>query len=159
MKSKDREKVSMSDEELRARNASAYNITTTLFVGSLLASLPFYYLLGVDDQEPWPGFLVIDTEQVIKGQTCEETAYEQRGGDVVCRRIACPQFFVAHGYLFPIFAFHLTDSRIRLRSVGISMLLNGLTLLPPVFPVGTRPKIVLVAAPIILKDCPTSSLG
>jgi len=54
MKSKDREKVSMSDEELRARNASAYNITTTLFVGSLLASLPFYYLLGVDDQEPWP---------------------------------------------------------------------------------------------------------
>ena len=54
MKSKDREKVSMSDEELRARNASAYNITTTLFLGSLLASLPFYYLLGVDDQEPWP---------------------------------------------------------------------------------------------------------
>lgn len=54
MKSKDREKVSMSDEELRARNSSTYNITTTLFVGSLLASLPFYYLLGVDDQEPWP---------------------------------------------------------------------------------------------------------
>lgn len=54
MKSKDREKASMSDEELRARNASAYNIATALFVGSLLASLPFYYLLGVDDQKPWP---------------------------------------------------------------------------------------------------------
>lgn len=54
MKSKDREKVSMSDEELRARNASAYNLTTTLFVGSLLASLPFYYLLGVDENQPWP---------------------------------------------------------------------------------------------------------
>lgn len=54
MKSKDREKVSMSDEELRARNASAYNITTALFVGSLLANLPFYYLLGVDEKEPWP---------------------------------------------------------------------------------------------------------
>ena len=35
--------MSVSDQEVLARNASAYNITTTLFVGSLLASLPFYY--------------------------------------------------------------------------------------------------------------------
>ena len=46
--------MSLSDEELRARNASAYNITTTLFVGSLFASPPFYYLLGVDENQPWP---------------------------------------------------------------------------------------------------------
>ena len=45
----------MSDEELPARNAMAYNITTALFVGSLFASLPFYYLLGVHENEPWPG--------------------------------------------------------------------------------------------------------
>ena len=46
--------MSVSDEEVLTRNASAYRITTTLFVGSLFASMPFYYLLGVDDQEPWP---------------------------------------------------------------------------------------------------------
>jgi hypothetical protein len=54
MKSKDPEKISMSDEELRARNATAYWVTSALFVGSLITRLPFYFLLGVDDQEPWP---------------------------------------------------------------------------------------------------------
>ncbi|MEY2625214.1 MAG: hypothetical protein RL412_989 [Pseudomonadota bacterium] len=54
MKNKDREKISASEEEVLTRNASAYNITTTLFVGSLFASLPFYYLLGVDENQPWP---------------------------------------------------------------------------------------------------------
>ncbi|MBU3672039.1 MAG: hypothetical protein FGM43_05765 [Sinobacteraceae bacterium] len=44
----------MSDDEVLERNASAYCTTTALFVGSLFASLPFYYVLGVDDQEPWP---------------------------------------------------------------------------------------------------------
>jgi hypothetical protein len=54
MKNTDREKISASEEEVLTRNASAYNITTTLFVGSLFASLPFYYLLGVDENQPWP---------------------------------------------------------------------------------------------------------
>ena len=65
MKRKDREKISMSDEELRTRNASAYHITTALFVGSLLASLPFYYLLGVDDQEPWPAITSLALSVVL----------------------------------------------------------------------------------------------
>ena len=57
--------MSVSDEELRARNASAYNITTTLFVGSLFASLPFYYLLGVDEQEPWPAITSLALSVVL----------------------------------------------------------------------------------------------
>ncbi len=46
--------MSLSDEEVLSRNATAYNITTALFVGSLFASLPFYYLLGVHENQPWP---------------------------------------------------------------------------------------------------------
>ena len=44
----------LSDEEVLSRNATAYNVTTALFVGSLFASLPFYYLLGVHENQPWP---------------------------------------------------------------------------------------------------------
>ena len=44
----------LSDEEVLTRNAAAYNVTTALFVGSLFASLPFYYLLGVHENQPWP---------------------------------------------------------------------------------------------------------
>jgi hypothetical protein len=46
--------MSASDQEVLTRNATAYNITTALFVGSLFASLPFYYLLGVNENQPWP---------------------------------------------------------------------------------------------------------
>lgn len=53
--------MSLSADELEKRNASAYKITTALFVGSLFAPMPFYYLLGVDDNAPWPaitGFIL-----------------------------------------------------------------------------------------------------
>jgi len=41
--------MSLSDDELAERNAPAYKITSTLFIGSLLAPVPIYYVLGVDD--------------------------------------------------------------------------------------------------------------
>ena len=53
--------MSLSDDELAERNAPAYKITTTLFIGSLLAPLPIYYVLGVGDNTAWPaitGFLL-----------------------------------------------------------------------------------------------------
>ena len=51
----------------------------------------------------------------------------------------------------------LTDARIVARSWGTGWGLNGLTLEPPVLPVGTRPIAVLVAAPTIRKTWPSVS--
>ena len=44
---------SASDDEILERNATAYKITSWLFLGSLLAPISFYFL-GVDDNAAWP---------------------------------------------------------------------------------------------------------
>lgn len=44
----------INDEALVERNATAYTITTALFVGSLIVPTSFYYLADVDDNEAWP---------------------------------------------------------------------------------------------------------
>ena len=46
--------MSLSDQDVLDRNASAYWITIGLFVGSLILPRPFFYLLGLDDGQPWP---------------------------------------------------------------------------------------------------------
>lgn len=43
-----------NDEALVERNATAYTITTALFVGSLIAPTSLYYLADVDENEAWP---------------------------------------------------------------------------------------------------------
>ncbi len=44
----------INDEALVERNATAYTITTALFVGSLIVPTSFYYVADVDDNEAWP---------------------------------------------------------------------------------------------------------
>jgi hypothetical protein len=44
----------INDEAVIERNATAYTITTALFVGSLIVPTSFYYLADVDDNEAWP---------------------------------------------------------------------------------------------------------
>ncbi|MCZ8130748.1 MAG: hypothetical protein O9284_05550 [Steroidobacteraceae bacterium] len=44
---------SVGDEEIIERNATAYKVTSWLFLGSLLVPVSFYFF-GVDENEAWP---------------------------------------------------------------------------------------------------------
>ncbi len=44
----------MNDVTILERNATAYAVVTTLFVGSLIAPTSAYFLFGVDENEVWP---------------------------------------------------------------------------------------------------------
>lgn len=47
---------------------------------------------------------------------------------------------------------------INCNSGAIGIFLKGLTFAPPVLPDGIKPKMVFVAAPVIRKICPATSL-
>jgi len=59
-----KDRPSASDEEILERNATAYKITSWLFIGSLLAPVSFYFL-GVDDNSAWPAVMALLLSSIL----------------------------------------------------------------------------------------------
>jgi len=59
-----KDRPSASDEEILERNATAYKITSWLFIGSLLAPVSFYFF-GVDDNSAWPAVMALLLSSIL----------------------------------------------------------------------------------------------